>query len=263
MNYNDWLKAADEAVGREIVDSYRAARHGGWSENYITTRILGAIEDIGTELRWENLKQQVVWEGHKLTGNNESTFGDIAVFVRVWLLSDRYIDGVAFYEAKRQYFDEKGKVEGFKSLKAEQLSRIAKATHASHVLFYDVDQDKQHAYAGSVPTAFMKELVDASYAAVGGRTVLRYGDPWLYFLGNNLKGFGLDFSESGVRTVKDLVASSGAALAIMNVSIGKMDLEPKLDPFFSRLPNYEKAWGVARELDEEVEQDVTREGPEM
>jgi hypothetical protein len=196
-------------------------------------------------MTWNDLAQKLVWEGFKLTGKNETQFGDIAILVRVQLLSDRYIEGVAFYEAKRQYFDVHGKPEGFKAATNEQFLRISKASNASNVLLYDVDPHEKRACATSVPTSFMHELVAAAHIEYAGRTLHRYGENWLHFLGENLKGFGLDFSSKSVQSIKKLATSAEAPFAIMNVAIGKIGQEPVLDPYFSALPNYEKAWGTA------------------
>lgn len=245
MKYDEWLVSANNAVNAEIWKSYASEKLGGWSENYITTRVLGAIEDVGTELVWEGLNQKIAWEGYKLTGANETKYGDIAVFVRVSLLNDRFIEGVAFYEAKRQYFDRQGEVEGFKSVKAEQFSRISRASSASNVLLYDVDPRTKRAYAGSIPTEIMKELTEAGYVAVAKRAVHGYGESWLSFLGANFKGFGLDFAEAAVQSVKELAQTADAPFTIMNVAVGKAGQNPSLNPYFSQLPNYEQVWGLS------------------
>ena len=244
MNYHEWLRDATKSVIDEIVDSYASVKHGGWSENYITTRVLGAVERAGTELSWDELNQKIVWEGYKLNGKNETTFGDIAVFVRVRLLDDRYLEGVAFYEAKRQYFDANGKVKGFKAARSNQFLTISESSSSSNVLLYDVDPTKKNACATSVPTKFMNELAEAKYP-FAGRILHRYGENWLSFLGANLKGFGLDFSSDSVQAIKDIAATDDAPFAVMNVAVGKMGLEPTLSPHFSQLPNYEKIWGSA------------------
>ena len=245
MNYQEWLGNATYAVQDEIIASYAATRRGGWTENYITTRVLGAIEGVGTQMNWDDLAQHVVWEGYKLTGKAETAFGDIAILVRIQLRSDRFIEGVAFYEAKRQYFDIHGNPDGFKAATNEQFVRIAKASNASNVLLYDIDPSRKVACATSVPTSFMKALADTAYTEGDGRVLHYYGQNWLHFLGENLKGFGLDFSAKTVQSIKALAGTAGAPFAIMNVAIGKNELQPVLNPYFSTLPNYEKTWGIA------------------
>lgn len=244
MEYIEWLIEVTKAVNTEIVNSHASEKHGGWSENYITTRVLGAIENFGTELAWEELNQKIIWEGFKLVGKKETQFGDIAVLVRVQLLSDRFIEGVAFYEAKRQYFDSSGKVEGFKAARDDQFARLSKASNASNVLLYDVDPKEKLACATSVPTAMMTELAAAEYVTIAGRAVHRYGESWLSFLGANLKGYGLDFSSKSVEAIKKLSNSTDAPFAIMNVAVGKNGQNPILNSYFSKLPNYERAWGI-------------------
>ncbi len=50
--------------------------------------------------------------------------GDIAILVKVWLTSEISVEGVAFYEEKKQYFNANGEIEGFKAIDKKQLSRI-------------------------------------------------------------------------------------------------------------------------------------------
>lgn len=264
VKHNEWFNILRTNVDQEILDALKAKKHGGWSENYISTRVLTAIERSGTELHWEDLRQKVVWEGLKLSGSLETTFGDIAVFVRVWLTSDRYVDGVAFYEAKRQYFNDKGEPAGFSSLNLEQLSRIHQATHASNVLLYDADIASQRGCASSLPTRFAEEMAAAKLASSTGRILHHYGKHWLNFLADNLKGFGLDFSPQAVQQIKNLATDTATApFAIMNASAGLVGQDPALDPYFAHLPHYERLWGqeIEREMDDDTS--PSRDGPSI
>ncbi|MCX5545230.1 hypothetical protein M3A49_38295 [Paraburkholderia sp. CNPSo 3076] len=228
-----------------VARSYNAMHIGGWSENFITTSVLESLDTRGEEIVWDDLQQRIVWEGYKLTGTAETEYGDIAVLVRVWLTSDVFVDGVAFYEAKRQYFNADGSIKGFLSVKSEQLARLREVTHASNVIFYDVDQGKSQVHIGCVPNIFVDELMRQKLVKEAGRIIHRYGKPFVYSLGENLRGFSVDFSQKVVEDVKGFANSTDAPLVIINAAVGKMNLEPKLSEHCSLLKNYEKVWGAS------------------
>lgn len=178
MNYQDWLQKANNQINNALATCFNNHHLGGWSENHITTQVMESIECLGLELDWADKPQKVRWEGFKLKSKSETSFGDIAVIVKVWITGDRYVEGVAFYEAKRQFFDDAWKAKGFSTIKQEQLCRISSITHASNVLLYDVDKEERRAYASSVPTVFVNELASAKLAASSGEfctTTVIYG----------------------------------------------------------------------------------------
>lgn len=240
MKYQDWIARANVAINQAVATCFNNYRLGGWNENHITTEVLAAVERIGREIDWEDRPQKVKWEAHKLSGTKEYTFGDIAVLARVWLTGERYLDGVAFYEAKRQYFGKSGTATGFSSINLEQLSRIGAKTNSSHVVLYDADAEKNQVCVTAVPTAFVQELAAANLVPVTGRLIHRYGNIWVTSLGDNLRGFGLDFRREAVAAVKSAAASEDAPLVILSLGIAmnKM-LEPVLDRYCTSLSHYE------------------------
>ncbi len=231
--FRDWQFDANAVVSKEIFDAYRNAGKGSWSENYISTRLLMALEGLGTNLQWQEHGQRVTWKGYKFSGTPEQTHGDIAVFVQVRLNEADLIDGVAYYEAKRQYFDSNGNKRGFQALKLGQLGAILQSTHAAHVLFYDVDP-KPLAGATAVPAAFVEKLLAGRKAAnitapLGGE-LHKFGRNWVVPLGNNLRGFDLDFNPNGVAAVKKF--ASGFPGAVINAGVSMLpDFEPEPAPF--------------------------------
>jgi len=241
MKYLDWLNEANNKINNALVTCFNNYHLDGWSENHITTQVMESIESLGLEIDWEDKPQKVKWEGFKLKGKSETSFGDIAVIVKVWVTSDRFVEGVAFYEAKRQFFDDKWKPKGFSSIKQEQLSRIHSKTHASNVLLYDVDSEEQRAYASSVPTVFVDELAKAKLASNLGRILRHYGDLWVKALGSNLLGMHLDFQRESVDEVKKLASETDRPFVILNAAVAKTQiLEPKLDNSFIDNRLYDK-----------------------
>lgn len=251
MIYSEWLQQANSAINSAVARSYNAMKKGGWSENHITTNILESLDLQGEEVVWDDLHQRIVWEGYKLSGSAETQYGDIAVLVRVWLTPDTFVDGVAYYEAKRQYFNSDGSVKGFLSVKSEQLARLRKLTHASNVVFYDVNQEKGQVYIGCVPNIFVDELMNRDLVNGTGRVILRYGRAFVHGLGENLRGFALDFSPNVVEDIKKFSESKFAPLVIINAAIGKINVEPKLSEHCALLQNYERVWGVIRSIAED------------
>ena len=246
MDHSTWLQKVNAAVNSAVAACFCNSQIGGWNENHITTQVLDALQQVGTELAWTDQAQKIRWEGYKLTGVQETNFGDIALIVRVWLTSQEYIDGVAYYEAKRQFFNDKGAPVGFTSIDAAQLSRIGASTHASHLLLYDVDQPKGQVSITAVPTRFAEELAKGVLARASGRVMHRYGQQWIMALGNNFRGFGLDFSTAAVNAIRSMSKSVHAPFALLNVAIGMMNVpEPQLDQYCKSLENYQCSWGIA------------------
>jgi hypothetical protein len=240
MKHRKWIECAYLATSKTLQLCYNQLNIDGWSENYITTRLLESIGNLGLEIDWEDKPQRVKWEGFKLKGKAENQYGDIALLVRVWLTGDRYIDGVAFYEAKRQYFNENNVPVGFTSIKQEQLSRIQSKTHASSILLYDIDRTKETAVATAVPTIFVEQLEKSNLARSSCRLLHHYGEPWVKSLSNNFIGLSLDFRQGAVDSIRDMVKSTIKPSFILNASVGMTQLlEPKLDDSFKESEFYE------------------------
>lgn len=243
FSIDEWLVKSNELSQALLHQCRTAPGKDYWNENVISAGLLWCLEKIGRDITWKGHAQRTVWESYKLAGKPEQNYGDIAVFVTVWLKEDVSLEGVAFYEAKRQYFDG-GKATGFKMLEAKQLSKISKATAASHVLLYDHDGEET-GIATAVPTPFIRELLRARDAkglsTPFAQELHGYGLPWVQRLGNNLRGFDLDFSEDAVRKVKEYVEEDRAPMALLNVAtthVPGMTLE--LKPFIPANHAYER-----------------------
>ncbi|MCK4121260.1 MULTISPECIES: hypothetical protein [Ralstonia solanacearum species complex] len=237
VSIDDWLLNADRACSEIIHHCRTATGKDRWNENLISAALLYRLEQQGKDIVWAEHPQRTLWEGYKYVGKAEQNYGDIAVFVTVLLTEEVSIEGVAFYEAKRQYFDGARPL-GFKMLEAAQLERIWKTTTASHVLLYDhVNEDE--GVATAVPTKFALELLLARDArdvsTPFGQELHGYGLPWVQRLGNNLRGFDLDFSEEAVKKVKEYVEQDRIPTTVVNVVTTHvpqltLELKPYLPP---------------------------------
>lgn len=240
MKHSEWIRSAYIKSCEAIAKCYNSSHIDGWSENHITTSVLESIESLGLELNWSDKPQKIKWEGFKLKGIPENKCGDIAVVVRVWVTSTRFVDGISFYEAKRQYYREDNKPIGFSSLKVEQLSRIHEHTYASSILLYDVDLEDEIALASSVSMPFVKELAEAKLADSSGRMLHHFGEPWVVSLANNLLGLHLDFRADVVKDIKASTTSYRKPTFIINASVALSHITNlTLDNSFIKKNEYE------------------------
>lgn len=239
MKFNDWLQEAFEKTNEALINCFNNSSIDGWSENHITTQVLEALKNIGCEFDWDDKPQKIKWEGLKLKGKQESSFGDIAILVKVWLTSEISVEGVAFYEAKKQYFNAKGEFEGFKAIDKKQLLRISSKTTSCQVLLYDVEILKNQASLSCLPIVFVEKLKEEISSRYLGRIVTYYGKTWVVALGDNLLGMNLDFRPKAVDAIKNAVNSNQIPY-VLNASVAMLNVfEPKLSDSFSQLDSYE------------------------
>lgn len=229
---NDWLGDVNSRVQSAIIQCFKNADIGGWQENHITTEVIEAISTAGTDLSWSNCPQRAQWQAFKLSGHYETDYGDIAILVKVWLTSNRYVEGVAFYEAKKQYF-KNGVATGFRALKAGQLSKINRNTSASQVILYDFWGD-QGSHVTAIPTSFAHALADAGMEGINGNILHHYGRPWIVALGNNFRGFELDYSARAVDTIKHF-AQQNKLPFVINAEAAVL---PNIDLELGELPSF-------------------------
>lgn len=240
ISKNEWIKNAHQVIVKELSESFNNHQQDSWSENYITTRMLLALLGIGRDIKWTSMSQRVKWDSFKLKGTKETELGDIAFFVKIYMTSKIYLEGVVFYEAKRQFYDEKNRAIGFNSIKLEQLTRIQKVTSASNVLLYDVDVENECGGAFVLPTIFVEKIIREAPLAVPGRVLTHYCNPWVKSLAENLSGFGLDYSQDAVNKMKEILKTSEQPLHIINASANMLGIiEPELDNSFVPLDSYE------------------------
>ena len=238
MKYNDWLQKAFEKTNEALIKCFNNRSIDAWSENHITTQVLDSLKNIGCEFDWDDKPQKSKWEGLKLKGKLEKSFGDIAILVKVWLTSEISVEGVAFYEAKKQYFNSKGEPEGFKAIDQKQLSTICSQTSSSQILLYDVDTSEQQVRLTSLPCVFVEKLKQKMCSSLE-KTLAHYGQIWVTVLGQNLLGFNLDFRPQSVNLIKNAIKTYEIPFVI-NASVAmSKNFEPELSNDFSQLDNYE------------------------
>ncbi|MHB0766345.1 hypothetical protein ACYCFC_18435 [Stutzerimonas sp. NM35] len=228
----DWLENVNLRIQETMLSCFNNASIGGWQENHITTEVIKAISTAGTDLSWSNCPQRAQWQAYKLSGQHETDYGDIAIFVKVWLVPGRYVEGVAFYEAKKQYF-KSGKTAGFRALNAGQLSKINRNTSASQVILYDSGAS-QGACVTAIPTSFARTFAEAGMEGINGNLLHHYGRPWVVALGNNFRGFELDYSDRAVATIKQF-AEQNQLPFVINVEVAAL---PSIDLELGELPSF-------------------------
>lgn len=193
---------------------------GAWQENNISAALLKACEDVGTQIA--RTKESVShWRALKLSGQLEEKRGDIAIVVTIGLTNGPDITGVAYYEAKRQYFDPaSGDVEGFTQLDTEQLVRISSGTHAARVLFYDYVSHESISVASVLPIPIVLAYLNENPPVITGtnaRSCLGFRLSWHDQLSRNLLGYDLDFSVK-VGELRDKLNAAYVIQAVTNSS---------------------------------------------
>lgn len=232
LTHKEWTEIAKVVTNDGLVKCMSNEEVGFWQENAITAELLYSLQKIGADITWSDKSLRTTWKALKLNVPAETNFGDIAVNVRIWVDKEKSIDGVAFYEAKRQHF-ENGIPVGFKSIKKGQLGNIAKNTGACNAVLYDygVSAQKPRGIAASLPAPILELLADHAKKPSSSRDIYKRAQHWATSLSDNLIGRGLDFSESAVSAMAEIVASKTPPNFIVNVAVSFLDeLAPQLDP---------------------------------
>lgn len=132
MNYLDFLSE----VERVLANVIQKCSQFSWEENHITYSLIEELTSNLTHIEINGFRPfQLNWEGRKLTGKIENSFGDIGIFVRIQTRSGHNIQGIGFLEAKRI-----NKVtRRFNEIRKDQLIRLLKNASNSKLLLYDND----------------------------------------------------------------------------------------------------------------------------
>ncbi|MFP3679499.1 hypothetical protein SB725_20575 [Pseudomonas sp. SIMBA_041] len=232
IKYQDWCNQASANVNQAIKSCIYRDAQGYWNENMITGEILSSLIKIGTDINWKDKPLKTVWQGLKLSGTPETKYGDIAVIVRIWVNKEKYIDGVVFYEAKKQYF-QNGAAAGFKSILKGQLNKFILNTSACHAVLYDFieTENGEQAIAATMQTPILNLLESIAKTAKTSRQVYDHSRLWIAALGENLIGRGLDFNNVTVQTMIDFFASKASPNFVISAAISFVeDFEPELIP---------------------------------
>lgn len=104
-----------------------------WDENYITLELLKSLKkyfrDNGNKLFTEN--RSILLNAYKNKGTIENKYGDITFIIRRFIKRNKYIDGLGFCEAKKEYKSYK-----LESLSTEQLVRMNNEVPNHKLLLY-------------------------------------------------------------------------------------------------------------------------------
>ncbi len=174
LNHGDWIEQANCVTDGAVKKCMSRVAHGFWQENAITGELLSSLESIGTDINWTGKSLRTVWKALKLSVPAETKFGDIAVNVRLWVNEWQHIDGVVFYEAKRQYFKD-GVPAGFKSIQDGQLRKIAKNTGACNAVLYDyiLNEDEPRGITATLSARILELLEDDAKNSSTSRSIYK------------------------------------------------------------------------------------------
>lgn len=218
MKRAEWIQDIDSIIKKTIKECFEGRKHGTWNENFITGRVLSELEKNGTETSFDDMRHRTVWQSYKLSGTEETQYGDIALLVTVWLTPTEFIEGVAFFEAKRLYHHvPSNRPKGFDALDDEQLKRLNNATPISRVLLYAADPHRDFWQACSLPTI---HAMTAKPVKQQPLYLFAHGTSWAWELTTYLLGIHLDYSKNSVQQMKSY-AEKGGFSYVMNIATTK------------------------------------------
>jgi len=212
---------------REIINKVISSAYPrNWNEDFITMDILRKLrqeyEDIeitkdkvaktSTKLSWDIFK-------HTKKGNIEQKFGDIGILVQIMYPNGKYIEGVAFIEAKRIYYPE----EKFTALKAEQLKTLSENSFSHRTVFYDyIKGSNAPPLCLGLPTKHLIALEDNS------RGIYPYCELYSYILTNRyLQGYELDYTPESIESLKGFADANGGVDFLI---VAQMTFSPDMQP---------------------------------
>lgn len=200
--YNDTKEKLDEIV----LTSFNNYQGHGWDENAITASIIRCLSESPPKevnLPWNVLLTD--WAIYKYSGSLEQSFGDVAVICRRHFSTNQYIEGAAFYEAKRFYFDHNC----YKTLKPSRLKAFETYSHAHKILMYDcamTDDSSKH----SAPKVRCAPTSHVLAMQSNCRSITSDAEDFLYSLAyRNLLGYELDFNVDRVNDAKGFTSNTG------------------------------------------------------
>ena len=146
--------------------------------------------------------------------------------------AEESIEGVAYYEAKRQFHNDKGKAIGFKSLGSKQIILIANNTPCSNVLLYDIDHENNYTWASVAPAAFYPPILKQKPSlSIDMRELHNLGRDLSTVLSYNLLGYELDFNPRIVNALKNWIEKENIPSTIISASTSaRKDIAPLLKP---------------------------------
>ena len=228
----DWHKAVNCTISNALIKCYPR----DWKdEDYLTRSILSALRDehsnvvIEKDIISKNSKCQ--WDIYKNTKEHglEQKHGDIGVLVQLLFDHGKVLEGVAFLEAKRIYFDQNDDSKSkFSALNKSQLKRYCSNSSFHRTVFYDCLKTGEELVATSLtlPTRHLLTIDKDN------RDIYPYCEYLSYCLTNRyLRGYELDFDPDMVKTAKGFLAVNGGVkyLIVAQTTLNNnLELNPNL-----------------------------------
>lgn len=133
MWYSEYFNWVEQSIERTIRERYPCA----WDEDHITFSITEGLLKEHKYVSLEGLDRpfKICFDARKLRKPVESSFGDVAVIVRLRTWAEEIIEGVGLLEAKRR---DVGK-NTFSATKLKQLKTIESEAPSARLMLYDYD----------------------------------------------------------------------------------------------------------------------------
>lgn len=228
INIQRFYAKLEQMLRREVKDSFPH----DWHEDYITRRILSEyrkqfscvemIDVFSAPIKIES-------SSYKLSGKNETNFGDIAFIVRIHY-PDKNLEGVAFIEAKKKH----GIRCSFDAIRPEQFKTIT--TNAPHSLLLLYDHQPIHQYFPFLSESNFFLLEQSTHTAVipinlvtsiheKNNNLYRFSIPLSYqILFRYFRGLDLEFDKRALNIAKgyDRQVGTPKHLIVVSVSYGEV-----------------------------------------
>ena len=228
----DWHKAVNRTISNALIKCYPR----DWKdEDHLTRSILLALRDehsnviIEKDTSGKNLKCH--WDVYKNTKEHglEQKHGDIGLLVQLLFDYEKVLEGVAFLEAKRIYFDQNDDSKSkFSALNKLQLERYCGNSSFHRTVFYDCLRRGEELVAISLtlPTRHLL-TIDKN-----NRDIYQYCEYLSYCLTHRyLRGYELDFDPDLVKTAKGFLDVNGGVkyLIVAQTTLNhNLELNPNL-----------------------------------
>ncbi len=228
----DWHKAVNRTISNALIKCYPR----DWKdEDYLTRSILSALRvehsNVVIDKDINGKHSKCCWDIYKNTKEHglEQKHGDIGILVQLLFDHGKVLEGVAFLEAKRIYFDpHDGSKSRFSALNKSQLKRYCSNSSFHRTVFYDCLTTEEGLVAISLvlPTRHLLTIDKDN------RDIYPYCEYLSYCLTNRyLRGYELDFNPDLVKTAKGFLDINGGVkyLIVTQTTLNhNLELNPKL-----------------------------------
>ncbi len=238
-----WYRFLD-TVEKIIYDNVKANYPRDWDEDFITRSLLKSLRQtfgprtlicldrldyylsryphIPLPFWWRGMTDEirVEWDAYKMTGANESKFGDVAILVSAKYPDGDKVDGVAFLEAKKRYKSS----HNFQAINFDQLARINSHAPRASVLLYDFVPVCRYwnglcTFAVTVPMdlVILTKKKDTS--------LYKFATPFSFRLIAHLLGYCLERADEPLKIARGYQTEYGTPLYLLVVRVG-IGVEP-------------------------------------